>query len=186
MAITTDNLHGLPKYTRHSPEVFYRTGDLKIIDNRDIEFLKSAASKTPRKRARLCLHNNIDDPVHEMLIIHHHEAYVRPHRHKKKEESLQILEGAAQALFFDPAGNIKNVLDMSCRGTSGSNLPYFYRISPMTMHSLLIKSEWLVFHEVVAGPFDPDDADFPEWAPDGSNVIESLAWLGNHAREGSP
>lgn len=114
-----------------------------------------------------------------MVIVHHQDAYVRPHMHKKKEESLQILEGAAIAFFFRPEGEIENILNMSCRDTSDSNLPYFYRIPSMKIHSLLIKSEWLVFHEVTAGPFNPDDLDFPEWAPDGVNVVESLRWLRN-------
>ena len=150
---------------------------MKTIDDSDIEFLKSAASKTPRKRARLCLHNNVQDPVHEMVIVHHQDSYVRPHMHKKKEESLQILEGSAKALFFNPKGGIKNILNMSCRDISESNLPYFYRIPSKMIHSLLIKSEWLIFHEVTAGPFNTDDLDFPGWAPDGTNLVESLAWL---------
>jgi hypothetical protein len=37
-------------------------------------------------------------------------------------------------------------------------------------HSILITSEWLVFHETTAGPFDPSRTAFPDWAPDGSDA----------------
>ncbi|MGY4333958.1 hypothetical protein ACVWWG_008375 [Bradyrhizobium sp. LB7.2] len=39
-------------------------------------------------------------------------------------------------------------------------------------HSILITSEWLVFHETTAGPFDPSRTAFPDWAPDGSDAAE--------------
>jgi hypothetical protein len=37
-------------------------------------------------------------------------------------------------------------------------------------HSILITSEWLVFHETTAGPFDPSRTAFPDWAPDGRDA----------------
>jgi hypothetical protein len=44
-------------------------------------------------------------------------------------------------------------------------------------HSILITSEWLVFHETTAGPFDPSQTSFPDWAPDGSDAVEVQSYV---------
>ncbi len=46
----------------------------------------------------------------------------------------------------------------------------YYRMPDEVFHTILITSEWLVFHETTAGPFDPSRTSFPDWAPDGSDA----------------
>ncbi len=173
-----------PQNTREeSPEVYYRTGDVRMISQEDIDFVKSAADSNPRRRARLCLHHDTDAAVHEMLIAHHASVYVRPHAHGNGDESFQVLEGRVRALIFDPDGNVEQVIPLTSPGQPGTTSPYYYRLPRMTYHSLLIDSEWLLFHEVAAGPFNPETTVFPNWAPDGADDLSALAWLKERAGE---
>jgi len=159
-----------------NPEVFYHEGDSHLLSQNDIEFLKYQASKTPRRRARICLHSSPQDAIHEMLIVHHRTAYVRPHAHKGYDESLHVLEGRAEALFFEPSGTVRDIVTMANRDQN-EPAPFFYRIKKGEIHSLRIKSEWFVFQEVAAGPFDPANTLFPDWVPDGAEEVDALKWI---------
>jgi hypothetical protein len=62
----------------------------------------------------------------------------------------------------------------------------YYRMPDQVFHSILITSEWLVFHETTAGPFDPSRTAFPDWAPDGSDaaaVKDYVAALASEAHQ---
>lgn len=150
-----------------SPEVFYSERTFLTVSAAEIAWLKNEAARLPRRRARLCAHPDPSATLHEMVIVHGHMAYVRPHRHLDKAESLHVLEGTVRALLFDQDGGIVDVVDM---GPFGTGRPYFYRMPQGIFHSLLISSDWLVFHEATEGPFDPARTEFPSWAPDGSDA----------------
>lgn len=159
-----------------NPEVFYHQGNYRVLNTQDILFLKNRSKANPRKRARICLHDTPDDLIHEMLIVHHRDAYVRPHAHKVQGESLQVIEGQAEAIFFDENGKLQKIILMSnCFTDDGC--PYYYRIPKGQIHALRIMSDWFVFQEVAAGPFDPDASFFPSWSPDGKDNEIALKWL---------
>lgn len=160
-----------------SAEVFYRTGDIHTVTPADIAFLKAAALTNPRKRCRICIHNGPQDGIHEMLIVHHRDTYVRPHAHKTRGESLQALEGRATAVFFDDLGKVTQKISLAAPGEADPSSPYLYRTTPGAFHALLVESEWFVFHEVTAGPFNRDDTLFPAWAPAGEDEAKGVAWL---------
>ena len=42
---------------------------------------------------------------------------------------------------------------------------YYYRINKAIYHSIVIKSPYIIFHEVVLGPFKKSKTKFPKWAP---------------------
>ncbi len=140
-------------------------------------FLKQTAAGIARKRCRLCAHPNLEHAMHEMLIVHGNDTYVRPHRHIGRVESFQVIEGAAIAAFFDEHGAVVDARRMTAPGNGNA---FFYRIPENTFHTLIIESAWLVFHECVQGPFDPARCEFASWAPDGEDpaavatYIESL------------
>jgi hypothetical protein len=52
-------------------------------------------------------------------------------------------------------------------------------------HTILITSDWLVFHETTAGPFDPSRTAFPDWAPDGSDAAAASRYIARLASEAS-
>jgi hypothetical protein len=50
-------------------------------------------------------------------------------------------------------------------------------------HTILITSEWLVFHETTAGPFDPSRTVFAAWAPDGSDAVTAADYMARLASD---
>ncbi|MEY9185690.1 cupin fold WbuC family metalloprotein [Bradyrhizobium sp. USDA 326] len=148
-------------------EVFYSDDAIVTADDATIAELKRIAAGNPRLRSRLCTHPDPSTGLHEMLIVHHREAYVRPHKHFGKPESFHLIEGTAQVVIFEDDGRIRDVLEMA---PYGQGALCYYRMPEKVFHSILITSEWLVFHETTAGPFDPSRTAFPDWAPDGSDA----------------
>lgn len=152
-------------------EVYYTADGVTLVGPEEIAFLKARAAETPRQRTRLCTHPAPDNELHEMLIVHGYDAYVRPHRHLGKPESLHVMEGRATALFFDETGTPRR------RVALGDGACRYYRIDDAVFHCLLIESDWLVFHEVTAGPLDPSKTEWAPWSPDGRNDAETQRYM---------
>jgi cupin fold WbuC family metalloprotein len=144
-------------------EVLYGEEPIIKVTSNDIQWLKNKAGQNERKRIRLCAHRGIDDLVHEMLIIHARDTFIRPHKHLGKPESFHIVEGMADVILFDDDGCVNHVIRM---GKYETGLVFYYRISMPVYHTLLIHSDVLVFHEITSGPFNHKDAVFAPWAPD--------------------
>ncbi|MEN6586042.1 MAG: WbuC family cupin fold metalloprotein [Sulfuricella sp.] len=132
------------------------------ICREQIEILKQLARYTSRTRARICAHPDTANPLHEMIILHARDAYVRPHRHPGKSESFHVIEGDADIILFDDDGKVENVIPM---GEKGSGKAFYYRLNQATYHSLLIRSDIFIFHETTNGPFQPGASEFAPWAP---------------------
>ena len=163
-----------------NPEVYYSDDAIVTADDATIAELKRIAGQNPRLRSRLCTHPDPSSGLHEMLIVHHRQAYVRPHRHSGKPESFHLIEGTAHVVIFDDAGQISDVLDMA---PYGQRKLCYYRMPDEVFHTILITSEWLVFHETTAGPFDPSRTAFPDWAPDGSDAAAAGRYMTRLASE---
>lgn len=156
-----------------TPEVFEATGDLVRVGDDDIAFLKDRVGATARKRIRLCAHKGVDDDLHEMLIVLDRDTYIRPHKHLDKAESLHIIEGAADVVFFDDAGEI---VDVTPLGEYGSGRRFFYRLGGPTFHTLVPRSELLVFHETIRGPFRRSDNVLASWSADEGDAAAAAAY----------
>ncbi len=138
----------MSEFIQQSEEVFYpKPGEPVVVGPREIEFLREQARQTRRKRARLCCHANADALVHEMFIYHERGAYVAPHLHVQKSESLQVIHGAADAILFTEHGAVQSIVPV---GEGGSS---YYRIDSGVFHTLRIRSSEFIFKEVVQGPF---------------------------------
>ena len=145
-----------------SPEVFYADELVVRVDRDDVTSLVAEADPMLRRRTRLCTHRSADDRLHEMLVVHHREAYVRAHRHLGKAESMHIIKGDTDLVLFDDVGKVTEVIGM---GEFVSGRPFYYRMSDSIYHSLMIRSEWLVFHEVTSGPLRREESEFAPCAP---------------------
>jgi len=150
-----------------SKEVFYANEPLVNISRHEIEFLKDRVADTKNKRIRLCAHMSTDDNLHEMFIVLSKETYIRPAKHLNKSESLHVIEGRADAVFFDEKGDI---IDLIALGDYLTKRRFYYRISKLVYHILIVKSDFFVFHEVTKGPFEKSDTVFPSWAPDENDI----------------
>jgi cupin fold WbuC family metalloprotein len=69
--------------------------------------------------------------------------------------------------MFDDEGRIEDVIRM---GDYASGRTFYYRIAAPIFHTLIIRSDVLVFHEITNGPFDRRDTVFAPWAPDDGDV----------------
>ena len=145
-----------------SNEVLYTKDDIVFVSSSDLVELKKQAILNKRQRIRLCTHNSLDCILHEMFIIHTNECYVRPHKHIEKAESMTILEGEVDLVLFNDDSTIKNIVKM---GDMSSGKIFYYRIADPIYHMLIIRTKFLVFHEVTQGPFLREQTIFPEWAP---------------------
>jgi cupin fold WbuC family metalloprotein len=161
---------------QENEEVLYGEEPIIEITSNDIQWLKNKAGKNERKRIRLCAHRDIQDSVHEMLIIHTCDTYIRPHKHLGKSESFHIVEGMADVILFDDNGNVSYVLRM---GKYETGMIFYYRISMPVYHTLLIRSDVLVFHETTSGPFNRADTIFAAWSPDEDDKEAYKAYISN-------
>lgn len=147
-----------------SPEgVYYSKYPVPLANADLVSFLKKIAATSTLKRARFCAHATPGEEQHDMLIATHTASYVAPHRHMSKSEAFTLLEGECEMILFDEKGAVEEVVKM---GPPGSGLPFFYRMPEKRFHSLKALSETLVFLENTKGPFNLDDREYAEWAPD--------------------
>ena len=156
-----------------NPEVYHSTENFFSLSKEDINKLINLAKKNPRNRVRYCSHSSSQDTLHEMFIVHPKDAYVRPHKHIDKIESMLVISGEVDYIMFDDNGNIDNVVKM---GDFESTKPFYKTTRKDKFHTLMIKSEWLVFLEVTQGPFIKEDTIFAEWSPreDESNQVKKF------------
>ncbi len=147
---------------KENNEVLYSCEDITKITPSDIEVLKFNALKNQRKRIRLCAHSAPDSSVHDMVIIHCKDIYVRPHKHLKKDESFHMIEGELKVIIFSDTGEIIDVIEMS---EFSKGKTFFYRLPKNIFHTVIPLSEIVVFHESTKGPFIRSETVFPDWAP---------------------
>ena len=150
------------KIRSESAEVLYPDEDIVVVASEDLKELKRLALLNPRQRVRLCAHRSPNDRLHEMFIVHTQDCYVRPHKHLQKAESMAILEGEVDVVLFHESGSIRQIIQVGAPDT-GKN--FYQRLPEEIYHMLIICTEFLVFHEIIEGPFLREDTVFPDWAP---------------------
>ena len=157
-----------------SGNVIFNTAEILKLDQRAIQDLKRMALAHPDRQFRICMHQDLADPVHEMVIVHCRGAYIRPHKHINKTESFHMIEGGLLVVIFDDDGSLIDRIEMGL-GQEGR-----YRMCRMEKgiwHMVIPTSDIAVFHEVTRGPFSGrGDNTFPDWAPgaDETSRIESF------------
>jgi cupin fold WbuC family metalloprotein len=166
--------HAVTKLREISPEVLYSDGGFLAVGEDTLQLLKNKASRSPRRRCRLCFHASSDDLQQEMLIVMHQSSYVRPHRHLKRAETLAIVEGQCETVLFDLDGRVTDRFPMSPAAEGGR---FFYKMPPCIFHTLIFRSEWLVFIETTIGPFDVTSSEAAAWAPPETDSAAGHAYL---------
>lgn len=167
----------LEKCIWQSSEVCLSNQDIISMRYSNIDELKKIADQNFRRRVRFCSHSSASEPVHEMVIVHPQYAYVRPHKHLGKSESMLVMEGEVDYIIFDDTGNLKNLVSM---GDYRSGKPFYQSIRTDLYHTLIIHSPWLVFLETTKGPFLREDTIFAPWSPDDSDSSSIKAFLNRY------
>jgi cupin fold WbuC family metalloprotein len=147
---------------KKTTETYEVTDAVVHVSRAELDFLAEAIHLSPRKRTRICTHKSVDEQLHEMFVIYGQDTYVRPNRHFGKDESVFVLQGRADFVFFDEQGEIKQVVRMGDRSTG---LAYYCRVPAGVFHTILIRSERILLFEGTPGPFDPSDTAYADWAP---------------------
>lgn len=146
----------------YNKEVFFVSEQFIEVRRDHIEYLKEKCLHNNSGKARLCTHKDINSPIHEMLIVHAKGAYVRPHKHLNKIESFHVIEGSAKAVIFDEGGSI---IKATVLGDYLSGKNFCWKFTEPYYHTLIIDSDFFVFHEVTNGPFNRAHTVFAPWAP---------------------
>jgi len=152
----------MTQFKKINNEVFYTKNTITQINEKDISFLKTNIKNTEKRRIRLCTHLNEQDSLQEMFIALSNETYIRPHKHLNKPESLHVLEGSADVIFFDDIGKIVKIVSLS---KNSSKSCFYYRISEPMYHTFIINSDIFIFHETTQGPFKKSDTLYAPWSP---------------------
>lgn len=143
----------------------------------EVSFLRHAIDKSPRRRTRICTHRSVQERLHEMFVIYSNETFVRPNKHIGKDESVFVLSGSADFIFFDDDGRVTQVVEM---GDVASGKPYFCRVPAGIYHTLVIRSPEIILFEATPGPFNPAETAYADWGPletDVLGVSRYRAWL---------
>jgi cupin fold WbuC family metalloprotein len=158
-----------------NPEVFFATDRIVTVEKGDLDFLDKQAENSSRRRARICTHRNADDKLHEMTVTLKKDCYLIPEKHIVKVESYHIIEGMADVVIFDKDGNITDVVEI---GDYSSGRPFYFRLSePSFYHTLIIRTNKLVYHETATGPFQKSDTLVAPWAPGVDDIAEQLIYM---------
>ena len=145
------------RQTIQSEEVYHAIEDQFALAKANVAQLIEYAKKNKRQRIRFCVHKTPTELIQQMFIVHPGHAYVRPHKHLSKSESMLVLQGDVDYVTLNEVGEIKDVLQM---GDYNSAKPFYNNVSPNEYHTLVIRSNWLVFMEVTKGPFVKNDTVF--------------------------
>ena len=144
------------------PEVLRPTDRLPRFDDAGVAWLRQGVRGTARRRNRFCGHLSATDALHEMIICLHAETYVRPHCHRRKPESIHVVEGHADLVVFSDTGAVTEIVPL---GPRDSGLAWYLRIPEGVVHTLVLRGETFVFQETTLGPFDFGATEAASWAP---------------------
>jgi cupin fold WbuC family metalloprotein len=162
-----------------SPEVFLAEGPIAAVGEGEITTLKAAVKASSKGRARINAHPDGDDALHEMIIAIDASSYIRPHKHPGKSEAFHIIEGEVDIVVFEDNGEIDCVVQL---GAPGGQRSFYYRMSNAFFHTLIIRSNLLIVHEITNGPFRPEATVFADFAPEDSEPQNTAAYRADLVR----
>lgn len=148
---------------------------MKLITNQQLRDMMQDAGDLPRLRNHLIIHESPEDQVQRLFIGLRKGTYVRPHRHLNVGELGVVIRGACDLLNFDDQGIITR---RTALGPGGDALAF--DLTPGEWHTLVVKSDEVLFLEAKPGPYDPEViSDFAAWAPPegGEAVAAFQEWL---------
>lgn len=151
-------------FIKKNTDVFIAPGPISFIGQVDIEFLRGELLLNLKGRVRINIHSEDSDALHEMFIAIRADSYIQPHKHLVKSEAFHVIYGQADVVIFNDDGSILQVVPLAAREL-GNSKAFYYRMSKPYFHTLIIKSDFLVVHEITNGPFLKTGTDFAAFAP---------------------
>lgn len=154
--------------------VIFNTEEVAKIDAETTDRLKRLVTETGQT-ARLCLHRQPQDLLHEMLIAHPRANYVRPHRHDGESESFFLLDGGMRVILFDDEGRVTDWFEMTPPGAGGC---FVCRLPRGQWHTMFPWTHPVLFLEQTEGPFKGAAHNtFAPWSPRMEDTAAAEAYM---------
>ena len=170
----TESLGGI-RIKEVNERALFATDSLVSVGHDSVDLLKQRAEANRLNSIRLCTHQDAEDALHEMFIVNTQDTYVRPHKQLKETKSFHVIEGLMDMVVFDEDGNIVQAVSM---GDHSTGKPFYFRLSDIDYyHTLLFRSDVVLFLETTNGPARSSDVVFPPWAPAGIDDAARRAYL---------
>ncbi len=151
-----------------SGEVLVCSDEIISLTRPALGRLAQMAADSPKRRARICAHKDNAAAIQEMIILIGRDSYICPHRHANKCESFHLVEGSADIVVFRDDGEIEKVIRFS------RDHAFYYRLDTFRFHTIVVRSEHIVFHEVTNGPFIPNATEYAKFAPlEGASGVDA-------------
>jgi len=148
---------------------FFCKKSFNKIDNVSIKQLEKLSNENGS--ARICLHHNVDDNLHDMVIVEKFGRYCKPHFHINNDETIHIISGALIIVIFDENGGVLE------SGILRKN--ELIRIEKKTYHTVTPLTEYVAYHESKSGPFRRNETVSAKWSPlngslEGENFVKDI------------
>jgi len=146
--------------------IYYQNLKNKVlfIKKKDLSVFKKKRNLKSGK-GRICIHKSTKSKIHEMVVFHKKNAYVRPHKHLNKAESFQVIKGDVTLIIFNNYGKPIKKVDM---GEYASGKIFYYKMQKSYFHTQIINRD-TVFKEVTNGPFIKKKTLEAKWSPKDSD-----------------
>jgi cupin fold WbuC family metalloprotein len=151
----------IPGFRCVSDAVFETESDPVSVDEAQLAALIDAARAAPQGRARLLLHPDRSDGLHEMVIALPPTSCDRPHINCKSGKSFVALSGRFAVMCFSDDGATATPIVLSAPTLPGSRM---VRLRRPIWHTIIPLDGDVVFLETISGPFAGNC--FAPWFPE--------------------
>lgn len=121
-----------------------------VIDSKILDELSAQAKESPRLRKNLDLRNSPEDLSQRMLNALEPGTVMPIHRHRASSETVVLLRGKIQWVFYDDDGNETERVTLDANGE-----PRMLNVERDRWHSLVCLEHGSVLFESKAGKYEP-------------------------------
>jgi cupin fold WbuC family metalloprotein len=121
-----------------------------VIDNKILDELSAQAKASPRLRMAMDLRNSSEDLSQRMLNALEPGTVMPIHRHHASSESVVVLRGKIEWIFYDNDGNEAERVILDANGE-----PRMLNVERDRWHSLVCLEEGSVLYESKDGAYEP-------------------------------
>jgi cupin fold WbuC family metalloprotein len=139
---------------KKNERVYYAPSPPARISMQTILLLKELAAFRGLPVFRVCLHEDDDQQIHEMLMIHTSPSKTGPLRQNKTSLSYHIIEGAIEVLLHNAAGDVAERHQLDSEDDLAVRS---IRLDANTFRTVRTVSPQAIFLEVASGPFSDCD-----------------------------
>lgn len=144
-----------------TPSVAQALEDPVLVSSQDISDLIVMASHAETGRARILLHPDSADSLHEMVIALPADSCDHPHINFKSSKSFLALSGTFAVVTFSNDGE---EVKLSILSADERNEGRIARLNAPAWHTIIPLVGNVVFLETIIGPFEGNQ--FASWFPD--------------------